>query len=180
MQELSSGVTESVKFFCAMIDAHVAVFEMYLLSAWVRCKLPTGYPQKKNFSGIAGLETYTKRQVEVISSTHTFFSAAARGGVSMVNCVSTRRIPVRPERTHMVRAKFHCSEITKQQNSDGYGIKLTPVYSDNPQHENKAFWDATPCGEISMFITNPAAAGAFELGAEYYVDFTKALATDAD
>lgn len=51
---------------------------------------------------------------------------------------------------------------------------MSPVYSDNPNSENRAFWDATPCGDLRMTIKNEAAAKHFEPNKEYYVDFTPA------
>jgi hypothetical protein len=50
------------------------------------------------------------------------------------------------------------------------------VYSPDPKHENKAFWDATPQGEISLGISNPQAYAEFEsrIGKEFYIDFTPA------
>ncbi len=66
----------------------------------------------------------------------------------------------------MVRAKFTC---TKNDNGD---VALQPVF--DRSEENKQFWDATPSGEIKMFITNENARNQFEVGKEYYVDFTKA------
>lgn len=76
----------------------------------------------------------------------------------------------------MVRAKFYVSEITRygsqgKKQENGGTVKLRPVYSDDPKHENKAFWNATPSGEITMGIKSDALKD-FELGQEYYVDFT--------
>ena len=51
-------------------------------------------------------------------------------------------------------------------------LKLSAVY-DNSE-ENKKFFHATPSGQISMGMLNPAAWQQFELGKEYYVDFTPA------
>lgn len=53
-------------------------------------------------------------------------------------------------------------------------IKFAPVYSDKPGTENKEFWDYTPSGSIQLGTVNPAAWQMFELGGEYYVDFTPA------
>jgi len=53
-------------------------------------------------------------------------------------------------------------------------LVLRPVYSDKPESENKKFWDATPTGEIRLGTVNPAAWEQFEIGKEYYVDFTPA------
>ena len=54
-------------------------------------------------------------------------------------------------------------------------IVLAPVYANNdPDHENTKFWQASPSGEIKLGTINPAAWEAFELGGEYYIDFTRA------
>lgn len=74
----------------------------------------------------------------------------------------------------MTRAKFCCGAI------EDYGqskkVKLFAVYEpplgDNA--ENKGFTRATPWGEISMTVDNPAAAVEFRQGAYYYVDFHEA------
>jgi len=54
-------------------------------------------------------------------------------------------------------------------------VKLHAVYSTDPNSENKSFTDATPQAAIDITIDKkkPAAA-AFEVGREYYVDFTPA------
>jgi hypothetical protein len=67
----------------------------------------------------------------------------------------------------MVRAKFKC-----QSNVDGM-VVLTPVYSGS--EENKAFWEQTPAGSITLTITNEAARDQFQPGKEYFVDFTPAV-----
>jgi hypothetical protein len=53
-------------------------------------------------------------------------------------------------------------------------IAMAPVYSQDPNAENKRFWEASPSGEIKLGTVSPAAWQEFELGAEYYVDFTRA------
>ena len=52
--------------------------------------------------------------------------------------------------------------------------KLAPVYVSDPDGENKWFAKATPNGQITLGITNPAGLEVFELGKSYYVDFSKA------
>jgi hypothetical protein len=70
-----------------------------------------------------------------------------------------------------VRCKFRVHTIDK--NSDGSGsVKLHPVYSGSP--ENEAFYKATPGGDITFYSINENAIGKFEVGKEYYVDFTAA------
>jgi hypothetical protein len=68
----------------------------------------------------------------------------------------------------MVRAKFHVT----QKSPDGQHIQLAPVYSGSD--ENKKFFAATPGGNIDLWVVNQAAASQFEVGKEYYVDFTEA------
>ena len=76
-----------------------------------------------------------------------------------------------------VRAKFkvvrfeamqHYRDASKELRT----IVLSPVTDGSA--ENKEFYDATPSGEIKLGTLNPAAWQAFELGKEYYVDFTPA------
>lgn len=71
-----------------------------------------------------------------------------------------------------VRAKFHVNSIT--QHDGGFiEIKASPVMSGS--EENKAFWAATPSGQLVLGIksTMPAAQ-SFEVGRDYYLDFTPA------
>lgn len=87
----------------------------------------------------------------------------------------------------MVRAKFRCDSILL---TTGYhfdkdaktnvpvpvrNISMSPVYGNgDPEHENTKFWAASPSGKLELGIINAAAADLFEVGAEYYVDFTPA------
>ena len=91
-----------------------------------------------------------------------------------------------------VRAKFSVDSFEVHQQSKqkdkskGWGpenmeivevktIKMSPVYAnDDPNHENSKFWDATPSGKLELGTINPEAHKQFELGKEYYVDFTPA------
>lgn len=88
------------------------------------------------------------------------------------------------------RAKFKVASITRREGSapkvgeDGKttyvpaeirDVELTPVYGNgDPNHENTKFWQASPSGSIKIGCANLEAAQAFELGKEYYVDFTPA------
>jgi hypothetical protein len=85
----------------------------------------------------------------------------------------------------MVRAKFFVRSVELYQSPAGSGnVKLSPVYkyqqgiSGNACEENRQFWEATPSGEISMSITNPAGfepfVKAFHANKPFYVDFTEA------
>lgn len=73
-----------------------------------------------------------------------------------------------------VRAKFVCEGKTEygENGASGAAISLRAVYSNS--EENKKFFNATPCGEITLSVVNPEAAKQFEQGKEYYVDFTPA------
>ena len=52
-------------------------------------------------------------------------------------------------------------------------IVLSPVGPDGSD-ENRAFWSASPSGEIKLGTINQAAWGRFQLGKDYYVDFSPA------
>jgi hypothetical protein len=75
----------------------------------------------------------------------------------------------------MVRAKFKVSSIensTAVPNDGLRNINLLPVYDGSP--ENKEFFRWTPGGQIQLGTVNPEAAKQFEVGKEFYVDFTPA------
>jgi hypothetical protein len=65
-----------------------------------------------------------------------------------------------------VRAKFECKSV-----GDGQ-VKLEVVYTGSK--ENEQFFKWTPSGQIQMGIVNEAALGQFEVGKQYYVDFSPA------
>lgn len=93
-----------------------------------------------------------------------------------------------------VRAKFKVESIERTGYINGYQkdasgkddyskpiktelhtVKLSPVYGNgDPNHENTKFWKASPSGSLSLGTINPEAAKVFELGKEFYVDFTPA------
>jgi hypothetical protein len=83
----------------------------------------------------------------------------------------------------MVRAKFvlnsYETQLSHQRNEAGEMVKeelrtlkLSAVYGGSP--ENKKFFRWTPNGQITIGVLNPEAWAQFELGKEYYVDFTPA------
>jgi hypothetical protein len=77
----------------------------------------------------------------------------------------------------MVRAKFKVTEITRRPGWSGIKevqvIRLAPVM--NGSEENKKFYAATPGGSIELACVNAEAVSQFDLGAEFYVDFTPAV-----
>jgi hypothetical protein len=74
-----------------------------------------------------------------------------------------------------VRAKFKCCDISNSSSNtdeNGKTVKLEPVIDGS--EENKSFFRWTPSGSISMFCVNTEANKQFEVGKEYFVDFTPA------
>ena len=74
----------------------------------------------------------------------------------------------------MVRAKFRVESVEPNEGDqvEGSVIKLWPVTSGS--EENEKFFNLTPSGHIELGTINPEAAKQFEVGKEYYVDFTPA------
>lgn len=77
----------------------------------------------------------------------------------------------------VVRAKMRCTEKINRCSSASYGppspmdsthVKLAPVTG--PGNDEWSKW--TPSGSIEMHINNPAAVEKFEVGKDYFVDFT--------
>jgi len=73
-----------------------------------------------------------------------------------------------------VRAKFKCVKKTATQCSETTGqsgcVLLKVVTEGNKENDDFFHW--TPFGEINMGTINEKAFAAFEVGKEYYVDFT--------
>jgi hypothetical protein len=92
----------------------------------------------------------------------------------------------------MVRAKFRVNKIEisegmrrtagsgTREDPYKYGptelrtVVMAPVYSDDPNSENRKFWEASPSGEIRLGTINPEAWAPFHIGGEVYIDFTPA------
>lgn len=66
----------------------------------------------------------------------------------------------------MVRAKFKCVS------NEGNNVRLDVVI--NGSKENEDFFKYTPGGQVNILVDNEAAREQFEVGKEYYVDFTAA------
>lgn len=75
-----------------------------------------------------------------------------------------------------VRAKFKVVSITATEGYSGKGpmksVKLHPVTYGSD--ENEKFYAATPCGQIEIGILSEDAAKQFEVGKQYFVDFSAA------
>lgn len=75
-----------------------------------------------------------------------------------------------------VRAKFKLNSYTTELHGEQEKrtLNFTPVYSDEPGSENKIFWEYTPSGSLQLGTVNQEAWEQFEIGKEYYLDFTPA------
>lgn len=78
----------------------------------------------------------------------------------------------------MLRAKVKCISVEKIVNNYKpenqpflFTAKFAAVYSQDPESENKKFWDATPSAAIQL---TSILQDAFEVGQEYYLDFSVA------
>lgn len=76
----------------------------------------------------------------------------------------------------MVRAKLKLTKICTTAWSPGHEsqtLRFEAQY-DTSIPEDQRFQMATPSGNCELMIDNPAARAQFELGKDYYVDFTPA------
>ena len=84
-----------------------------------------------------------------------------------------------------VRVKFRVQSIKREKNYDGKELQIIALYPvTSGSEENKKFYAYTPSGHIELAYTpsghielgtvNGEAAKAFDLGGEFYVDFTPA------
>ena len=74
-----------------------------------------------------------------------------------------------------VRAKFQVQSHEKHA-SGATTVRLSPCY-DMSIPEDQRFNKATPSGSMQLYIDNPSAVEALELGKYFYVDFTPVPAT---
>ena len=73
----------------------------------------------------------------------------------------------------MVRAKFQLQEVSHHSWSGGKTLVFRPMY-DQSIEEDKRLSKATPSGELTMLVDNPAALERLELGKYYYFDISEA------
>ncbi len=73
-----------------------------------------------------------------------------------------------------VRAKFKCQSKVMHGEGDGQFAALSFSASYGEGRDNKDWSKWTPSGTLTMSITNPSAFVWFEVGKEYYLDFTEA------
>jgi len=79
-----------------------------------------------------------------------------------------------------VIAKFQVSSVEHFSHPPkSFSVKLNAVYPSKDEQdmanlkENKSFSEATPSGQITMYVSNPAVYDVFKPGDEFYVEFTK-------
>lgn len=58
-------------------------------------------------------------------------------------------------------------------------VKLRAVYSSDKSSPNYSWSQATPCGEISLTITNPAAYEQFAPRKQFYLTFDEVARVEA-
>ena len=70
-----------------------------------------------------------------------------------------------------MRAKIEVQSIINY--ADSITVQAFPVKADGVP-ENESFNMYTPSGNLELGITNPNAFGFFEVGKQYYLDFSEA------
>lgn len=71
-----------------------------------------------------------------------------------------------------VRATFRVTKTARSAYGSCVEIDLDPQY-DTAIEEDRRFCKATPSGHMKLFVDNPTAIYALELGKYFYVDFTE-------
>lgn len=76
----------------------------------------------------------------------------------------------------MIRAKFRVESVVPaslgdEELKEGAVVTLRAVVGGSP--ENDEFYRLTPGGEIKLSVVKAETAAKFEVGKEYYVDFTE-------
>jgi hypothetical protein len=79
-----------------------------------------------------------------------------------------------------MRAKLKVTNITTYESSTAIGVTFNAVckkeaYPSDGIDEDNTFARWTPSAELKMQIANPDLIDKFELGQEFYVDFTPAV-----
>lgn len=74
----------------------------------------------------------------------------------------------------MIRGKFKLQSKAEVYWSPTLRVLEFGAVCNDSTEENKRFHKYTPSGTLHMNVDNPIALEYFELGKEYYLDFTKA------
>lgn len=133
------------------------VYPMMIVRVWTEDPKPTDAVQGQVF--LDGNDTIWKTSVHLGDEPGTFFWPEIKKPVEQAAAVPS------------VRAKFKCTGKSPN-GEEGDQIQLSAVTSGNK--ENEQFFRWTPFGELTMGTVNPAASAQFEVGKEYYLDFTPA------
>lgn len=79
-----------------------------------------------------------------------------------------------------MRAKLRLHHVTPSPNPD-YPVETlhfhavaASKYPEDGSDENNTYAKFTPSAMLQITVTNPALIGTFQIGTEYYVDFTPA------
>lgn len=70
----------------------------------------------------------------------------------------------------MTRTKFKVTSVTREEGKLTGIVNLSTVPSGSPENE-KVFY-LTPAGSVVLQAVNPDVLSQFEVGKEFYVDFT--------
>ncbi len=78
-----------------------------------------------------------------------------------------------------MRAKMVITGVEVHKEGESETLKFSAVcksgcYEEGGFDENNTFSTYTPSADLKMLVNNPALAGKFEVGEEYYLDFVKA------
>lgn len=74
---------------------------------------------------------------------------------------------------NQTRALFFVNDLLERKDKDGNTMSV--IVRMNPSYEsgvNRAFFEATPTGNLEMTINNPAAFGFFRPGQKFWLDFS--------
>ena len=65
-------------------------------------------------------------------------------------------------------------DVLTQEELTMHAVVSDEQFGENGESENNTYSRWTPNANLKMVITNPALFGKFNVGEEYYLDFTKA------
>lgn len=83
--------------------------------------------------------------------------------------------PAEPRALTQVVAKFAAGVVAEVPFNNQTYVRMHAVYETDPDSPNKAFTDATPSGDFSLWITNGLpAASFFKAGKKYLLTITEA------
>lgn len=83
-----------------------------------------------------------------------------------------------------MRAKMRIADVIKHESGDETlvmtAVAKNEAYPEDGSDENNTYAKYTPSADLSMYIANPALHGMFNIGDEYYLDFTKVQNHESD